>query len=90
MRDKHQTPAQRVANPVWLREQIGKLIQDCDDNIKEDQKLADKERDDRRQDIYLARVESDRHWKSKLERILRGKTLTEDLRDAVKWPEFRR
>ena len=85
MREKPQTPAQRVANPVWLRDQIGKLVKDCDENIAEDQALADNARDDER-DKYLARVESHRHWKSNLERILRGKTFTEDLREAVKWP----
>ena len=58
---KHQTPAQRVTNPVWLRAQIQALIQGCDDN-----------------------VDSDRHWKSQLERVLRGKTYVEDLRDACK------
>lgn len=85
MREKHQTPAQRVANPVWLRDQIRKLVKDCDDNIDEDQTLVDKERDDRRRDMYFARVESHRHWKRQLERILCGKTFAEELRDSTKW-----
>ena len=78
MREKLQTPAQRVTNPVWLRDQIGKFVQDCDANVTEDQQLADKERDDRRRAIYLERVESHQHWKHQLERVLRGKTLVEE------------
>lgn len=82
MRDKYQTPAQRVANPVWLRAQIRKLIKECDFHIEEDQALADKARDDAG-DRYLERVESHRHWKKHLARILRGKTASEDLRDFL-------
>jgi heme oxygenase len=78
IKQKEQTPAQRVANPVWLREQIQKLIDACTDNIAEDQKLINNARDTSR-DRYLTRVESHRHWKRQLERILRGKTLTEEL-----------
>ena len=84
MREKPQTSAQRVSNPVWLRAQIQKLIEECDSNIEEDQALADKTRDNAR-DTYLARVESHQHWKRQLERILRGKTFAEELRDSVKW-----
>ena len=84
MSEKRQTPAQRVANPVWLRDQIGKLVQGCDDNITEDQQLADKERDNRRRDMHLARVESHRHWKRQLERVLRGKTFMEEVAENLK------
>lgn len=85
MKQKRQSPAQRVANPVWLREQIGKLVNDCAANIEYDQELADKTRGDDR-GVYLARVESHQHWKRQLERILRGKTFNEELRDAVRIP----
>lgn len=83
VKQKQQTPAQRVANPVWLRDQIGKIIDECDNNIAEDQRLADNSRDTSR-DRYLAQVESNRHWKRQLERILRGKTANEDLRDFLR------
>jgi hypothetical protein len=73
-RDKHQTRAQRVANPVWLRAQIGDLVESCEENIAEDQELADKARDDAKRGRYLERVDSHKHWKRQLERILRGET----------------
>ncbi len=76
---KNQTTAQRVTNPVWLRQQITQLVTDCDENIAEDQELADKERDDVRRGRYLASVGCHRHWKRQLERILAGKTSTEAL-----------
>lgn len=79
MKEKHQTPAQRVTNPVWLRSEISALIKDCDEDINEDQKLADKERDNRRLGMYLARIESHQHWKRQLERILHGKTFFEEM-----------
>jgi hypothetical protein len=82
VKEKRQTPAQRVANPVWLRDQITQLVKDCNENIAIDQKLADKARDDKR-DMYLARVESHRYWKRTLERILHGRTFAEELRDTV-------
>jgi hypothetical protein len=81
MKEKQQTPAQRVANPVWLRGQIAQHVKNCDDSIAIDQKLADKACDDKRA-LYLARVESHRYWKRTLERILHGKTFDEELRDA--------
>lgn len=80
---KKETPAQRTSNPVWLREQIQGLIEDCDDNIKEDSELAEQARDDDRTK-YLARVESAEHWKRSLERILRGKTFVEDLAEGLR------
>jgi len=82
--DKLQTPAQRIANAVWLRDQLAQLITSCEENIADDQALADQARDDNRV-AYLARVESHAHWKRQLERILRGKTFTEELRESVKW-----
>ena len=84
MREKHQTPAQRVANPVWLRDQIGKLVQDSNKNITKDQQLADNERDDAKRGRYLERVESHQHWKRQLERILRGKTFMEEVAENLK------
>lgn len=83
MKEKRQTSAQRVTNPVWLREQIQQLIKDCGNNIKEDLELADQTHGDTSQG-YRASVSSTRHWKSQLERILRGKTFTEELRESVK------
>ena len=84
MKEKPQTSAQRVANPVWLREQISNLIESCEENIAEDQELVDKAHDSAKRDMYLERVASHQHWKRQLERILTGKTFTEDLRDTVK------
>ena len=83
MRDKLQTPAQRVTNPVWLRQQITKLVADCEENITEDQELAAKERDESRRARYEASVDCHRHWRRQLERILTGKTSTEDLADTM-------
>lgn len=78
MREKHQTHAQRVANPVWLRDQIGKLVDVIDAVLGENQKLADKladkERDGPRRALYLGHIESYQHCKRQLERILRGET----------------
>lgn len=84
VRDKHQTPSQRITNAMWLRSQITALVTSCDENIAEDQELADKARDSAKRDMYQERVASHQHWKRQLERILTGKTFTEDLRDAVK------
>ena len=82
--EKPQTPAQRVTNPVWLREQISALIESCDDNIAEDQVLADKERDDAKRGLYLERVDSQKHWKRQLERLLCGKTFMEQIIEDAK------
>ena len=82
--EKLQTPAQRVSNPVWLREQISGLIESCDDNIAEDQELADKARDDNKRGLYLERVDSHKHWKRQLERVLRGKTFMEEIIENAK------
>jgi hypothetical protein len=80
---KTQTSAQRVTNPVWLRVQIAQLIADCDENIAEDQELADKERDDERRARYEASVDCHRHWKRQLERVLAGKTAIEVIADTL-------
>ena len=82
--DKRQTPAQRTANAVWLRQQITQLVTSCDESIEKDQELADKARDSAKRDMHLGHVSCHQHWKRQLERILRGKTFTEELRDAVK------
>lgn len=76
---KRQTTAQRVANPVWLRDQIGQLVQDCDENIADDAEQARCAGSIVQRDKYLARVESHRHWKHQLERVLRGRTFAEEL-----------
>lgn len=76
---KNQTPAQRVTNPVWLRQQIAELVTDCEDTIAEEQALADKERDDGRRAIHRERVESHQYWKKQFERVLSGKTSDDDL-----------
>lgn len=83
MSEKHQIPARRVANAAWLREQIQELVVDCDESIEEDQTAANQSRDDAQRNVYLARVENDRHWKYQLERVLRGKTIDEDLHDFL-------
>ncbi len=81
---KRQTPAQRIANPVWLRGEIAGLIEDCAAHIEEDQELADKACEDDTSGWFLARVSVHHHWKRQLERILRGKTSTEDLQAFLK------
>lgn len=93
MKEKVQTPAQRVANAEWLRVQIRQLIQECTSNIREDQKLADKAIDSHLRDRAHARVESDSHWKRQLERILSGKTSQEALHERLRGflpPEYER
>jgi len=80
---KELTPDQRVTNAPWLREQIQKLIQDCDDNIKEDTEMMNLATSPE-MSKYEARVESHQHWKRNLERILRGKTFVEDLAEGIK------
>lgn len=80
---KNQTPSQRVANPVWLRQQIAKLITECDETIAEDRALLAKERDDQRRARYEASVDCHRYWKKQLERILTGKTDVEALADIL-------
>jgi hypothetical protein len=80
---KSQTTAQRIANPVWLRQQITGLIADCAENITEDQALAAKERDDVKRARFLASVDCHRHWKKQLERVLTGKTSIEALADTL-------
>jgi len=83
MDTKNQTPAQRITNPVWLRQQITKLVAACEENLTEDQGLADKERDDIKRARYLASVDCYHHCKQQLERILTGKTALEDLADTL-------
>lgn len=78
MTTKPQTPAQRVANPVWLRDQIRSLIKGCKENIAEDQARA-RVAYDRNRRRYLGRIENCLHWKQQLERILRGKTFMEEI-----------
>lgn len=79
MKEKQQTDAQRVANPVWLRDQLQRLIASCDEHIKDDQDLADNERDSVRRARYEASIDCSRHYKRQLERILAGKTAAENL-----------
>ena len=83
MKDKPQSSAQRVANPVWIRSQIQKLIESCANHIKDDQALAEKERDTVRRARYEASVDCARHYKRQLERILVGKTFPEDLAELM-------
>lgn len=80
---KKQTPAQRVANPVWLRGEIETLIKHCADNIEFDQEIASSSSNSGLQHGYEQRVEAHRYWKRQLERLLRGKTVSEDLRDFL-------
>lgn len=71
MKEKQQTPSQRRTNPVWLRQQIERLVESCDDNIKEDLDRARQTCGDTSQ-AYRASASTTRHWKKQLERILRG------------------
>lgn len=81
MKEKQQTDAQRVANPVWLRDQLQRLITSCDEHIKDD--LADNERDSVRRARYEASIDCSRHYRRQLERILAGKTAAEDLAKLI-------
>jgi hypothetical protein len=83
MTTKNQTPAQRITNPVWLRQQITTLVAKCAESIAEYQALAYKERDDVRRARYLTSVDCHRHWKREFERILAGKTSIEALADTL-------
>lgn len=80
--EKSQTPAQRVANAAWLRAQIQQLVADCADQIAEGQRQAHDGRVAQR-DAHLARIGTHRHWKRKLERVLRGKTSAEEPRGRI-------
>lgn len=80
---KPQTPMQRVANPVWLRAQLGELIADCAENITADLDQVCRERDDVRRARLHERIESHRHWQLTFERILRGETLSEAIAKIV-------
>jgi hypothetical protein len=82
VKEKLQTPAQRVANAVWLRDQIARLITSCDERIEEDERLAAWARGDEGA-LVRARIEFHEHWRRQLQRILRGKTLAEDLRTTI-------
>lgn len=79
---KPQTTAQRLSNPVWLREQIAALVADCESNIRDDMELADQASGDV-SERYRASVQSHRHWKRQLERVLSGKTTAEDLQARI-------
>lgn len=82
MKEKQQTPSQRRSNPVWLRQQIERLIARCDDDIKEDLERAGQTYGEMSQS-YRASASSTRHWKKQLERILCGKTLQEDIAEDL-------
>lgn len=82
MKEKAQTIAQRLANPVWLRAQIRELIKSCDANIKEDQKRA-RATYGETSARYSAGVESHRHWKRQLERVLQGTTASESVQVSL-------
>lgn len=82
MREKPQTPAQRVANPVWLREQIKQLIKSCDENIAEDLRMAERTSGDV-SERYGASATSTRHWKRRLQLILEGKTFAEEVAENI-------
>lgn len=82
MKEKHQTAAQRVANPVWLRGQIRQLIERCTADIAEYLKMADQTNGDV-SDRYRASATSTRHWKRQLELILEGKTLAEEVAENL-------
>ena len=73
----------RLGTAEWYREQIRKLIESCDENIKEDKELADTALYEVR-DKYVARVETAQHYRNNLARILRGRTFAEDLGESLK------
>ena len=83
MKEKPQTSAQRLANPVWLRAQVKALIQLCEQNIAEDLKIANQTSGDVSVG-YFASVQIHRYWKHQFESVLCGKApgagLEEDLK----------
>lgn len=81
-REKHQTPAQRVTNAPWLRGQVADLAERCREAVAEDQAQADQEVDPVRRARYEASVDCHRHWRRQLERVLRGRTIAEELRES--------
>ena len=81
--EKPKPSPNRVSNPIWLREQLRELLKDCDDNIIEDQERAEKTRDDVMRARYEASVDSFRHFRKQLSRILVGKTAFETLADTI-------
>jgi hypothetical protein len=80
--EKPQTPFQRVTNPVWLRDQIQQLIKYCDEAVEEDLERHRQTRGDASQQ-YRMRAAITRQWKTHLERVLRGKTLGEEIAEAL-------
>jgi hypothetical protein len=84
VKEKPQTQAQRVSNAVWLREQLQGLINNCDEDIQEDQERAGRTGCVDAQDKYLGLIDSHRYWKRQLERILDGKTFAEALEENRK------
>jgi hypothetical protein len=84
MTRKEQAEAsRRIESVEWYREQIKKLIESCDENIKEDQELADSALYEVR-DKYIARVETAQHYRKQLARVLRGRTFADDLAESLK------
>ena len=81
---KFLTPAQRITNPVWLREQIPALIEDCNDSIKRAETLADRAHaDEDKRARHLARAEGHLYWREQLWRILRGEEALRQKREGT-------
>lgn len=83
MSEKPQSHAQRVTNPVWLRKQLERLVQECDSWIELDQSFVELARTAEEREQFLARVSSHRHWKRQLERVLHGKTHVDELAEGI-------
>ena len=82
------TKHQRIANAVWLREQIAQLAKDAESNAKEDASNA-KEDSPSERDTHEARAATARHYATELRRILRGLTWEEDfaMRASAAWTQ---
>jgi hypothetical protein len=69
------TPAQRITNAVWLREQLRQVISECDDCITTNNDLVRTSPHEGERLVAITKVYSTERWKRHLERVLRGETL---------------
>jgi len=67
------TAAQRRSSAVWLREQLQQQHDVCLQEITRNEKLAEGARGEFARVVYCRRMETYRHWKEVLVRILAGK-----------------
>jgi hypothetical protein len=66
------TPAQRITNAVWLREQLRQIIEQCAACIAEHSLLISQTPRESERLVAITKVKSAERWKRELERVLRG------------------